>query len=164
MIAAEDNPLGISIARRRTRRLVVMAYAALMAFGVFAILVRGDFRSLGIVGPVFFMLPLMLGGVKQAGMVKPFRTAEAGSVQLFKREKPLDEREMDERDRIHFQAHTITRWLAAVLFFTFTFCVQSLPAALPRIGTTFLFLLALSLWSLPQCMILWTEPDMEEEA
>jgi len=31
-----------------------------------------------------------------------------------------------------------------------------------RVGPFFLFLLTVTLWSLPQSIILWTEPDMTE--
>jgi hypothetical protein len=33
---------------------------------------------------------------------------------------------------------------------------------LAQVGSLFFFLLTLVLWSLPQTLILWTEPDMEE--
>jgi len=163
MINANEKPFGFSIARRSTRRIVVIAYAALMGIGIYEFLIRQNFRGLGNFGPWLYLIPLMLGGVTRDGLVKPFRPSQRG-LELFRRRKGgLDEREIEERDRIHYLAHNITRWLAAVLFFVFTFCVQSSPAALAQIGTAFLFLIALSLWSLPQCMILWTEPDVEAE-
>jgi hypothetical protein len=164
MINANEKPLGFSIARRSTRRLVVIGCAALMGGGIYALLIRQNFRGLGIFGPLLYLIPLMLGGVRRDGLVKPFQSSPSELGFFRRRNQGLDEREIVERDRIHFLAHNITRWLAAVLFFAFTYCVQLCPAALAQIGTTFLFVIALSLWSLPQCMILWTEPDLEPDA
>jgi hypothetical protein len=163
MINANEKAIGFSIARRSTRRMVVIAYVVLMAAGIYELLIRQDFRGLGIFGPLLYLIPLMLGGVRRDGLVKPFSPSPSGLGFFRRRNEGLDEREIDERDRFLYLAHNITRWLAAALFFVFTFCVQSYPAALAQIGTAFLFVIALSLWSLPQCLILWTEPDAEAE-
>jgi hypothetical protein len=163
MINANEKAIGFSIARRSTRRMVVIAYAALMGVGIYEIPIRGNFREFGTLGPLLFLIPLMLGGVRRDGLVKPFQSSPSELGFFRRRNQGLDEREIEERDRIHYLAHNLTRWLAAALFFAFTFCVQLYPAALAQIGTTFLFVIALLLWSLPQCMILWTEPDVEAE-
>jgi hypothetical protein len=80
----------------------------------------------------------------------------------FGAEAPLDERETGERDRMHFLAYTLTRWFALLLLAIYGLVAINFPAALRQIGSIFLCLLTLSLWSLPQTLILWTEPDMEE--
>jgi hypothetical protein len=73
----------------------------------------------------------------------------------------LDERERQDRNRVHFVAYTMARWLALGLLVVQLGASFAGTAWLMRIGNAAFFLLALVLWSLPQSLILWTEPDME---
>jgi hypothetical protein len=74
----------------------------------------------------------------------------------------LDERETHERDHVHFIAYTAARW-GALLLMVLTVILSAWRAQwLVWMAPTFLFLLVLTLWSLPQSIILWTEPDVEE--
>ena len=75
----------------------------------------------------------------------------------------LDERDLRDRDRVHFQAYTTSRWLALLLLIVQVVAGLAGPAWLLRAGNAAFLLLALVLWSLPQSIILWTEPDMEEQ-
>jgi hypothetical protein len=126
---------------------------------------------------IFIGLFALLGGVRVGGIVKPFRGVhwvplpESDDVQTlltpprtsaFFEGTSLDEREANERDRIHFIAYTLARWLALLLFVAYGLLGLLHVAWFNRIGPFFLFLLTLTLWSLPQTLILWTEPDMEE--
>ena len=77
---------------------------------------------------------------------------------------PLDEREMNERDRVHFVAYTLARWIALFLFAAYALLGAIHVSWFSQLGPFFFFLLTLVLWSLPQTLILWTEPDMEPEA
>jgi len=87
--------------------------------------------------------------------------------ELWNRSKPVvagligPEAELDERDRVHFVAYTIARWLALALFAVYLGMGAANSQWLARIGPLFLFVPTLLLWSLPQTLILWTEPDME---
>jgi len=125
-------------------------------------------------------LGAFLGGVRSGGTVKPYGGIHSGLFpnrsevqELFGRARPvaggdaagnsdLDEREIRVRDRVHFVAYTVSRWFALLLFAAYALLSTLNVSWLARIGPLFFFLLALMLWSLPQTLILWTEPDMEE--
>jgi hypothetical protein len=176
MISTSEELFGFSIARRSTRRVLVVAYYCAMAFGLYELLFNSDSKASGlgtyIVGIVVLInLPLCLGGVRRGGFVKPFRGVKwnPGEVQTLLHpsnrsgaDAPLDERETGERDRMHFLAYTLTRWFALLLLAVYGLIAANYPAAHRQTGSVFLCLLTLSLWSLPQTIILWTEPDMEE--
>lgn len=185
---AESSPFPwFSSARRRTRRIVVAVYW-IVALGIFGAcqwveIFRHSLQpDAGLLFPlqVIVFLPALLGGVRAGGMVKPFRGVhfvplnERDAMQtLFGPPRPLvgsmpasdidlDERERLQRDSVHFVAYTWARWLALTLV-AFQ-CVIGLASAawMQRFGAAAFFLLALVLWSLPQTLILWNEPDVEE--
>jgi hypothetical protein len=176
-----NKPFGLSFARRRTRRALVVAYWCFIAVYSCAFLPRGNFNWFGVLiaVQVFIQIPQMLGGVRAGGMVKPFRgihwvplqkSEDVQSLSIISgspahaEDASLDERETGLRDRVHFVAFTLTRWLALFFFVLYGLIAVTHPAWLSQTGPFFLFLLTVTLWSLPQTMILWTEPDMEPEA
>ena len=161
-------------ARRSVRRVSVVVYWCFMAVGLYELLFGSSSDVFGyIVGIVVLSnLTLRLGGVRIGGLVKPFRRVQwnRGEVQTLLHpaarsgtEAPLDERETGERDRMHFLAYTLTRWFALLLLAIYGLIAINFQTALRQTGSIFLCLLTLSLWSLPQTMFLWTEPDMEPE-
>jgi hypothetical protein len=122
-------------------------------------------------------IPALLGGVRAGGVVKPFRGVhwvplqereDVQSVSLLSgppkcdEDASLDERETLLRNRVHFVAYTIARWFALILFAAYGLLALIHPDWLRQAGLFCFLLLALTLWSLPQILILWTEPDMEE--
>jgi hypothetical protein len=142
----------------------------------------GHARGMGLLFPlqILVFLPALLGGVRAGGFVKPFDGVRwvplndrDATQTLFGPPRPLigsmtasdvqlDEREERDRDRVHFFAYTAARWLALVLVIL-QCCAGLFSAAwLLECGSAAFFLLALVLWSLPQTLILWTEPDVEE--
>ena len=185
---AESSPFPwFSTARRRTRRLIVVAYwiVALCVFGIVQwkeVLLPGHLGALGLLFPLqaIVFLPAILGGVRAGGIVKPFRGArwvpppQRDETQtLFGPPRPLigsmtaadlelDERDLRDRDRAHFLAFTVARWMALVLLAVQLGAGLISSAWLLGAGNAAFFLLALVIWSLPQSMILWTEPDMEQ--
>lgn len=184
---AESSPFPwFSTARQRTRRVVVVAYwiFALSLFGLFewAQLFRHHEPGVGLLLPlqIVIFLPAILGGVRAGGMVKPFDRVRwapinesDGTQTLFGPARPLvgsmtaadltlDEREQSQRDHVHYFAYTAARWVAlALLAAQFGVSLVSQRWMLD-FGAAAFFLLALTLWSLPQTLILWTEPDVEE--
>lgn len=181
MISESAQPFGLSMARRSTRRALVVGYWLLIAlffvlyeWATAKALTRGRIGQPLLPLQVLFFLPALLGGVRMGGAVKPFRGVHWVPLQereetqtLFGKpdaqlaEADLDERETGQRDRVHFLAYTVSRWL--VLGLMIVYCAVSAwnPAASQRFGAACFYLVALTLWSLPQSMILWTEPDME---
>jgi hypothetical protein len=170
---------GFSLLRRSTRRGLVVTYWCAMLLCSFAFLGHENFTAIGalLALQMLFLLPQVLGGVRTGGIVKPFRGVhfvplqERDDVQtLFPAadssssysQAALDERETHERDHVHFIAYTLVRWLALPLFAVYGLFAFIWPAVLSEIGPLFFFVLTVTLWSLPQSLILWTEPDMEE--
>jgi hypothetical protein len=186
---AESSPFPwFSTARRRTRRIVVAGYW-IVAFVIFVVCQWAElFRShhpsgIQLLFPleVIVFLPAILGGVRAGGMVKPFRGVhfapmnERNDTQtLFGPPRPLmgtmsasdailDERERRQRDNVHFAAYSSARWLALILLAFQCAIGLASTAWMQRFGAAAFFLLALVLWSLPQTLILWNEPDMEKQ-
>ncbi len=181
----ESSPFPwFSCTRRRTRRIVVAVYwvIVLSIFGLYQWVVSlhpSGFYGLALLFPLqlIVFLPAILGGVRAGGIVKPF-----GKVRLlpmddtFTRLNPnqplmgnisaaemtLDERDEWDRDRVHYFAYTASRWLVLALAVVQVVAGLAGPQWLLRIGAASFILIALVLWSLPQSIILWTEPDMEE--
>lgn len=185
---ADSSPFPwFSTARRRTRRMVVAAYW-LVALGTFGVCQWAEFFRLerhsgaGLLFPlqVVVFLPAILGGVRAGGMVKPFNGVHWVPLPdrdytqtLFGPPRPLlgsmtasdlelDERERQDRNRVHFVAYTSARWMALVLLALQ--CVAGIASRtwMINFGAAAFFLLALILWSLPQTLILWNEPDVEQ--
>jgi len=185
---AESSPFPwFSTARRSTRRLVVVAYW-LVALGVFGLIQwKLAFHSnypvptwMELLFPlqVIVFLPALLGGVRAGGFVKPFRGVKWAPMQerddtqtLFGPTRPvinsmtaadihLDERERRQRDSVHFAAYTCARWFALGLLILEFGAAAAGPEWMMRAGNAAFYLLALVLWSLPQTLILWNEPDV----
>ena len=74
----------------------------------------------------------------------------------------MDEREINLRDHFHFVAYSIARNMVLLLFVLCCFLDVLNQELLRQASPLLLFLLTITLWSLPQSIILWTEPDMEE--
>ena len=172
--------LGTSLARRSVRRWIVALYwcgiaAISLAFLLHTVRHHGLFLGSNLVIILYF-LPALLGGVRTGGAVKPFRGIVwapliGGDVQrLFGKaertvssaDAELDERERRLRDGVHFVAYTLVRWFALLLFVAYGAIGLLHAEWLSLVGPTFFFLLILVLWSLPQSLILWNEPDLEE--
>lgn len=184
MIADTRNSWGYSIDSRATRRRLVVAYWLAVAiltggFMRYGLVHQGVFASPWMLNVLIF-LPAMLGGVRAGGAVKPFRglhwaplNDRDGTQTVFGKPQPivgaavasdlvLDERETHERDHVHFIAYTAARWGALGLLGIATAVSLWRAQWLLWMAPTFLFLLVLTLWSLPQSLILWNEPDVEE--
>ena len=180
---ATNKILGFSVARRSSRRALVTAYGCFLVAACYAFLRHQarhgfDDRSVLFAIQFLFFLTALLGGIRAGGVVKPFRGVhwvpllERGNPQsLFKtadspaiqQNTSLDERETFERDRVHFLAYTLTRWLALLLFALYGLIGFFHTEWLSQAGPFFFFLLTPTIWSLPQTIILWSEPDMETE-
>lgn len=184
MISIDNKFLGISLARRRTRRWVVVLYWCLVAFFAYAFFFHNVRHGLDLFGlliavQMLINLPGMLGGVRAGGAVKPYRgihfvplMERDGFQSLFHRpgassdrfdplNASLDEREVRQLQGVHFVSYTLIRWFALLLFAVYGILSVAEPAWLLRVGPFFFFLLTFVLWSLPQTLILWNEPDLE---
>ncbi|MGD0293978.1 MAG: hypothetical protein ABSB30_09005 [Terracidiphilus sp.] len=186
MISADSTLFGHSLARRRTRRWLVVAFwgglvpLLCVGFQELFFIARGSFalNTLNFALLFIFWITIFLGGVRAGGWVKPFRTQKKARniVQpLFAKPKPtqseliaqelaMDERESSQRDHIHYVAYSIARTLTVFIFAFYCLLGFWNQELLRQAGPLLFFLLTIALWSLPQTMILWTEPDMVPEA
>lgn len=185
MISTTNRWLGISFGRQQTRRWMVAAYWTCVAAFSYLILRRETTIGLDGMGVLLVLqllvnLPGILGGVRSGGAVKPFRgmhwvpmTDRDDIVQLFNQppasagnldpaDGELDERETRLRDRVHFVSYTLSRWFAFLLLGVLVILSLVDAAWVTRIGPFFFFLLTLVLWSLPQSLIMWNEPDADD--
>lgn len=170
--------LGMPLKTQRQRRLlVVLYYAVLLGFaGAGLWLGKNDW------GPFVaqtFVFGGLLGGIRRGGPVKPYAypsferemDAPVQGLNLEGRKPfdesltwtPLDERERTQRDVAHYTAYRILRWSFG-LFVLGYFAVMGWAAAWIADRTLFLlWLFLLYVLSLPQAVVLWTEPQAPVE-
>jgi hypothetical protein len=185
MISADSTLFGHSLARRRTRRWLVGAFwgglVPLLCVG-FQLIFINDHNQNGIAMLLavqsIFWIGSLLGGVRAGGLVKPFRTQKKArnilqplfakpqptQSELVAQEMALDERDSSQRDHIHFVAYSFAQFMALLLFYLYCLLGFWKQELLRQAGPLLFFLLTITLWSMPQTLILWTEPDMEPEA
>lgn len=167
--------LGISLMQRRNRRLLVVFYYVFMlllavvplVFGVTPVTILGYL-------PQAVMLGGALGGLMYGGVVKPYSAAAMlsrnpdslnpislglDSASARRRPQPLDERETVERDRAHFVAYRILLCLLVAMMIAVWAVAGVSMQFVQRIVPVLVWLLVASAFSLPQCVILWSEPD-----
>jgi hypothetical protein len=178
--------------RRRRRGLVALVYALFvtgMAGGWF--LDRWEFSAFGLLAGASLINHLLLGGKYLGGLVKPFegkrpalnsetpallflrwgfagfRWSIAGVPEPGDREFKSDEREQRQCDRAHYRAYR-AMYVVLVLLWSAAFNLVVHHPFLPVIaaGQITYGLAVLSMFlslTLPQAILLWTEPDMELE-
>lgn len=176
----------IQKSRRNRRRIVVVYYVVTLAIGYFAWdFVHHGWSRDGLHGFLYgffpgillswlILFPGLLGGIHAGGLVRPFsprygRTAyNAPLTGLFltgrhRRDEavtPADERDVAVRDHAHYLALSFIRMvvlLLAVAVWAATLMRAAWLPGLASIGICALLILAMTL---PQAILLWTEPDM----
>lgn len=166
--------LGMPLKMQRQRRLlVVLYYAVMIGFAVVGLWM--DKKNWGPLVAQTFVFGGLLGGIKMGGPVKayaqptfpldsddsvyrlnlngrkPFDTTLTWS--------PLDERERTQRDVAHYTAYRILRWSFGVFVLGY-FLVMGWAAGWLADKTLFLlWVFLLYVLSLPQAVVLWTEPQ-----
>jgi hypothetical protein len=168
--------------QKARRRYVAILWCIMMLLFCASLLSEIRNRTNAIQTPMLvemaFCMSLVLGGVSAGGMVKSFRglqplplPEEKSQLQpLFEAaasaQSPapahLDERETRLRDRAHYTAYAVARWLTLALFSIYAALFVFHVAWANRIVPSFFFLLTWTVWGLPQSIILWSEPDMDE--
>ena len=166
MIRAESKA-----SRQRTRRRWVVTFWCVMTMlfcvSLLSVFRRGPEAMLAVQLVLYaYTMSVVMGGVSAGGFVKSFRgkqpllvLAAPGQTQASLH---LDERETRLRDRAHYTAYAVARWLALALFSIYAALLVFHAGVANKIAPSFFFLLTWTVWSLPQSIILWTEPDMDE--
>jgi hypothetical protein len=174
--------------RRRRRTLVVAIYAALAAL-MAALWYFTHWRGTGsyLVWAALLACRLFLGGHTSRGLIKPFngkapqQPVTPSPLLLLKlriyptvmpsddRSFQNDERELTQRDRVHYLAYqaiglgVIVVWFLASLRTVKPAMTDWIPMPADQLYFSLLTIVLLLFMTLPQAILLWTEPDMEEE-
>jgi hypothetical protein len=170
--------------RSHRRTLVVLIYATLAAL-MAGLFFADHWRVSGyyLVLATFLVNRLFLGGYNFGGLIKPFngkppQRAEAPPFLLLAlrvyRPEPAeseyrsDERELQQRDRAHYQAYPALTITLAVLWLLASWNTfrPHLLAWIPVSPSLLIYGVVLAAMvvalTLPQAILLWTEPDMAD--
>jgi hypothetical protein len=110
----------------------------------------------------------LLGGLRQGGPVKPYgkvpqpegvQTLNLAGRRPFEESTPLDERELGRRDHAHFTAYRILYVTLAFAAAAYLVCLLNAPQLTERATPPLLWSFFVYVLSLPQSVLLWTEPD-----
>jgi uncharacterized membrane protein YoaK (UPF0700 family) len=177
---------GISLAGRRNRRWLVIFYWLIVLFVAagavswFRYLAnRTEYPHFGPIPAIFAALCAVwlltaLGGMGRKGPISNFEATSPSWTELWRaargwhgRKMPGEETALDERDirlcnAAHYEAYKVVRFIALsvpVLIVLFGTILRKQIWLAPSVG----LVLLLVVFNLPQTLILWWEPDMEEK-
>lgn len=149
------------------RLLVVLYYAILLLVTGIASFRRNRFPPY--LGIQTFILAGLLGGIRGGGPVKPYsqpggQDAPPLSLGLSPTRipgawTPLDERETERRNWAHFRAYRILIALFGATALTSLVAWNFAAGPLTHAAPLLLWLLLVVTLSLPQAVLLWTEPE-----
>jgi hypothetical protein len=179
-VIEQTSFLGMPLKTQRQRRLlVVLYYAVLIGFAI-----DGLWMSKKTWGPLAAQTLVfggLLGGIRIGGPVKVYSQphfpldmdSTVHTLNLAGRRPfdtstpetwvPLDERERTQRDTAHYTAYRILRWVFGVFVLTYFLGTVWAPAWLADKTLFLLWLFLLYVLSLPQAVVLWTEPQEPAE-
>lgn len=185
--------LGMRLRTRVQRRVLVVAYyAVLLTVGVVGVVRPGQRDILATINFAFWMC-LMLGGLYGRGPVKsyeePILPLEMDrGLSAWKNEgdeflalglngrqpnldegaggywEPLDEREKMERDHAHYAAYRILRWTLGIAVVAYWLGLHWTYAWLNAKLPVLAMVVLVYVLSLPQAVLLWTEPAYVDAA
>lgn len=179
--------LGFNMERQASRRRLVVAIYAILALMVAAgwIIDRLNTTGIYIYFAAMFVNWRVLGGYGTDGLIKPFtgkgpKNAPVPSnlVELELRlagvpidrntdEYRNDERELARRDRVHYQAYAAVTALLCPIWLIAQWQIRRpsfIPAGLlPGLLAWFALPAIIVAITLPQAILLWTDPDMEKD-
>jgi len=179
----------VDMARRSRRRLLVVMIYAVLAALLIGLWFVDHWRVTGtyVFWAALLACRLFLGGQYSYGLVKPFtgrgprRTGMPPSLLLLKLHlyQPVpspadsafrnDERELQQRDRAHYQAYqalgiaVVLAWFVSYMGMMRPALLTSLPLSRDQIHYGLMLVTLMLFLTLPQCILLWTEPDMESD-
>lgn len=162
--------LGISMAPRKNRRLFVMVTYAILVACLAAIPVVPFWhnRIQAAWGLLFFLIYIMGNHLLFGSIVEPFMAyslrneEELISLRSAPRGHDPDERDLAVRNAAHYQAFRVAAIYGLVVWVAIMGST-TLNGSAVALSILIIPLLAM-LWTLPQAIILWTEPDVPEEA
>ena len=157
--------------KRAARRWLVIAYSVFVLLFVGLLAMAGRAQGPDFVNRLFFwfwwtlvVFPVFLRSMvtsskRGSNLQTLMKPAESG--RGFE-SRPLDERELGLHERMHTKAYYILQILIPVCVLLVTPLEVHRYAWMAFVRIPALWLLSLLVTSLPDAMILWTEPDMED--
>jgi hypothetical protein len=167
--------LGISLRTRQRRRTLVLAYYAVLLLLISPCLWKQKMLPAAMIIQTL-TLGGFFGGIRSEGVVKPYsdeirepgysgiQELNLNGLRAFAARPLLDEREVHERDRTHYTAYCILRWSMGVVGTLYVVGMMAAPTFLANNIANFLWIFIVFVLSLPQSIILWTEPEPLPEA
>jgi hypothetical protein len=168
--------LGMPLRTQGQRRLlVILYYAVLMGFGVMGLWMGK--KTWGPLVAQTLVFGGLLGGIRFGGPVKMYAQphfpldmdSTVHTLNLEGRKPfdtstpeawvPLDERERTQRDVAHYTAYRILRWGFGMFVLAYFLVSGWAPVWLADRTLFLLWVLLLYVLSLPQAVVLWTEPE-----
>lgn len=178
----------VDMAPRMNRRtLVVSIYGGLAALMIgFWFVDRWQVTGIYLIVATYLVNRLFLGGYNFGGLIKPFSGKAPRrlddpppflllALRVYRpepnedREYSNDERELGQRDRAHYLAYQAVAaslpviWLAANWSVHAPRLLKWLPISAAELVCGLALAVALVAVTLPQAILLWTEPDMESD-
>jgi membrane protein YdbS with pleckstrin-like domain len=165
--------LGMSMAPQKNRRLfLTLMYAVLLAVAA-AIVVPPWSDRIPAGSVVLFSVALyVLIQIRVfPKLLKVEEFGERSGAMIVHGMKPgspemetIDEREMAVRNLAHLRAFRVIKSYSVFIAIVLLVWHEASPSTIFRLAALALLLLALLTFTLPQAIILWTEPDVPEEA
>ena len=154
--------------RSKRRAYVVGYYACVTLLGmVWGVTLYRDSRLVAVLIPVLYMVSIAMGGVKAGGLVRPFSRfydTTASTPEFLRTPScPVDERDLRVRNQAHYTAYSVMRALGLICTLVIVAVVVLDPRRLVALVAFLLYPAYALLMSLPQAVLLWTEPDPEPE-
>ena len=179
----------VDMSRRARRRALVVGIYSVFAALIVGLWFVDQWRETGTYVYWAAMLAgwLFLGGYYRGGLVKlftgkgPRRSDAAPSLLLLRLHMyPVvagdddggfknDERELHQRDRAHYQAYqgiavvVLIAWMVAYVGMANHHFIAAIPMTPAQMFYGMMLVMVMLIFTLPQCILLWTEPDMEAE-
>src|SRR5262245_4764972 len=148
----EMTLLGMDMSRRSRRRaLVATVYAVLLVMWVLTLSSHGP-SEIQLLLAATIVNAVVLGGYGPHGLIKPFVSHR------FKSGPVNDERDRERRDRMHFNVYRFM-----IVLFILGYILGIPPFQLPQVGRAMMLLGMFLGPTLPQALLLWSEPDLEME-
>ena len=148
--------LGIDMTRRVTRRSLVTLTYLVLAFWCALVWTQWGYegQALSVVlASALLVNALIFGRYARGGLIKPFATHTSFGTRTSWQN---DERELRQRDRMHFYAYRVVLALILLGFF-----LGIDPFRHLEIGRAFVVLGIVLGLTLPQALLLWSEADVD---
>ncbi len=185
--------LGMKLRTQRQRRVLVVAYYTVLLTVAIVGLARPGQRDIVGLFQFTFWMCLVLGGIFGRGPVKSYtrpvlpldledgfsawdkkgdelltlgigggKASRGGEVSTAW--EPLDEREQTERDHAHYEAYRILRWTLGIAVIAYWISLHWMYAWMDGKLPVLAMVVLVYVLSLPQAVVLWTEPAYVDAA